>query len=534
MLAFALGTGIISYSLFILGVLGLYNKPVMSFVGICAISFYVVLLKKYKAIFFIRNGLYSIINSSSFIVRLCFLFLISILLVNLIVAFAPERGFDALWYHLVIPQVFIQEGALFYIPGGLLYYSAMPKLIDLLYILPLSFDLGFVTRIMSYIFGVMTLFVTYNLARNFVNRKLAFLSLVLLTSNLVFSWQMSTAYIDMARTFFELLAIATIFGWMKTKNNTLFIESALCMGLATATKVLSFATVIPMLLFLALYFIYFEKSVKFRPLILYAVLVLLVVLPWWLFAWVNTGNPFYPFFSSIYSIGIDVSLLNPINFFLSIWNVFTASPDPVSPLYLIIVPIGMYIFKKFKKNEKLFVLYGLALLILWYFLPNTGGGRFILPALPVLSVCFFIIFQYITSRFLQRFVFVTLIFIALTTFVSRLVVAGKVIPVVFGFETEREYLTKTLNFSFGDFYDTDGKLGEILTEQDVVLVYGVHNLYYADFTYIHESWVKKGDVFNYILTQNSDPPEDFYFFKKIYSNNLTGVALYYGGGFWEY
>ena len=58
--------------------------------------------------------------------------------------------------------------------------------------------------------------------------------------------------------------------------------------------------------------------------------------------------------------------------------------------------------------------------------------------------------------------------------------------------------------------------------------------YYVNFPFIHESWIKKGDVFNYILTQDTELPNDFYFFKLVYENKKTHVNLYSGEGFWKY
>ena len=55
-------------------------------------------------------------------------------LVNLVGALGPETAFDALWYHITLPKIYLQHKELLFIPGGLLYYSAMPQLGEMLYV----------------------------------------------------------------------------------------------------------------------------------------------------------------------------------------------------------------------------------------------------------------------------------------------------------------------------------------------------------------------------------------------------------------
>jgi hypothetical protein len=104
------------------------------------------------------------------------------------------------------------------------------------------------------------------------------------------------------------------------------------------------------------------------------------------------------------------------------------------------------------------------------------------------------------------------------------------LPVVLGNETKAEFLTKYLNFSFGDFYDTDNYFKNHLTKQDTVLLLGFGKLYYVDFNFIDSTWVKKGDKFNYIAVQNGILPKRFSDWHQIYYNKLTKVKLYTLGG----
>ena len=123
---------------------------------------------------------------------------------------------------------------------------------------------------------------------------------------------------------------------------------------------------------------------------------------------------------------------------------------------------------------------------------------------------------------------------SLITAVYRGIANAKFVPVILGQQTKGEFLTKNLNFKFGDFYDTDGFFAKTIKSEDKVLLYGFHNLYYVNFPFIHESYVKRGDRFNYIVTQNSEVPKRFSHWQMIYENDLTDVKLYWGGMMWTY
>src|SRR5690606_34153041 len=114
-----------------------------------------------------RSGLasfYRIKNQSKFLIVL----LIILWLINLIGVLAPEISFDALWYHLTIPKIFAQNHAITHIPGGLYYYSLMPKLVDLLYIPAVMVNSAIGAKLIHFTFGILTLIVLYKIARSYL------------------------------------------------------------------------------------------------------------------------------------------------------------------------------------------------------------------------------------------------------------------------------------------------------------------------------------------------------------------------------
>ncbi|MDO8621282.1 MAG: glycosyltransferase family 39 protein [Candidatus Levybacteria bacterium] len=526
MFTIAVSIGIYSYLIFTLGLLGLlYRESVIIFSLLYAAV--VVLAYKRKIIYtlkLIRIGKTPNVNFGFVLITL----IVSLALVNLIGAFGPELGFDALWYHLTLPKIYLVNHDILHIPGGLLYYSSMPKLTEMIYVGALSFGNELVVKLVHFSFGIISLIALYNLSRNFLNKTYSLITVLIFYSNLVVAWQSTTAYIDLARTFFEIMALFGFINWWKSKNKKWLMESAVMMGLAISTKLLAIGSLIIFSALIALFFFYHKRSaISFaKSLSVYWFISLLIPLPWFVFSFIHTGNPVYPFFTNLYKIGLNLQFINP----------FIHRSDSISIVYIIIPFVFPFVFTKFKSGMRIVSLYSILAFAIWYLTPKTDWGRFIMPYLPAFSiVCSAIILTIKKYNFLKNLAIGLVILSALITMFYRLVASAKYISVILGIETKNKFLTDHLNFSFGDFYDTDGYFSKNITRNNKVLLYGFHNLYYVDFPFIDSSWVKKGDVFDYIAVQNSVIPKRFSYWNLVYYNKKTNVKLYsLGGQKWVY
>lgn len=547
MFALAFFIGIYSYSIFALGILGVLTSINCAVVTI----FWFILL-----LFFERKSILSFssnINKKDFTLKNIYkdpILLVSslfvlLVLVNLIGALGPELAFDSLWYHLTLPKLYLLHHAIYHIPGGLLYYSDMPKLGEMLFTGALALNNTILAKVLHFSFGILVSFALYKFSRKFFTRLVSGLIVVIFYSNLVVDTESITAYIDLIRTFFEFLALWGFIEWIQNQKLKWFLISSVMLGLAITTKVLAIGSLFIFSILLIIVclnpnFNISLKPVQFLPknkfvyLLVYIVIfwfiALLIPLPWFIFSFLNTGNPVYPFFTQIY--GIHATNFGLFQFFIGLWDLFMYSPDPISPTYLLFLPLLFIFFSKFPKEVKLIVWYSGFSLLLWYFTPQTGGGRFILPYLPAFSfICGAVYSQifkktgrewrYITGLLLLSIIFVTVISIG-----YRAIANKKYIPVIIGKESTQTFLTNNLNFNFGDFYDTDGYFVNHIKPTDMVLLYGFHNLYYVDFPFVDNSWVKKGDAFNYIAVQKTKLPVKFKNWQLIYSNAKTMVQLY--------
>ncbi len=382
MFTFALLIGIYSYLIFSLGIMGLLYKNLIIWSTLIFLGF--ILVWKRKAIILsltlhvtvLRNRLRS--RETLLLVFLVLFFFQA--LVNLLGALGPELAFDALWYHMTLPKLYLENHSVFYIPGGLLYYSAMPKLGEMLYIAGLAFGSEIWAKLIHFSFGLLTCLALYKLQRKFFNPLISMIGVLIFYSNLVVAWESITAYVDLIRTFFEVMTLWAFINWWGNQKRKWLILSAVMVGFAITTKLLAIGS----LVIFGLLMIYKFSSSKFIGLFVYWLIALAIPLPWFIFAYINTGNPVYPFFSQIYKIVPES--LTVLDFFEEIWNLFTNSPDPLSPLYIILLPIIVFGFSKFRPEIKIISLYCALAIVVWCFTPQTGGGRFILPYLPALSI----------------------------------------------------------------------------------------------------------------------------------------------------
>lgn len=524
MILLGLFFGIYGFLLYQLGLAGVLSLHSVQIITIC---FLVVLLYVYwrSAVSELRSfpRRVSMISlpEKVFVVLLFFMGLINILGV-----LGPEISFDALWYHLTLAKLYILQQTGFFVPGGLLYYSAMPRLGEFFYVGALSFGESY-AKGLHFLFGVFTVILVYHTTRLFAGRMLSFFACMIFYSNLVVGWESISGYVDLMWTFFVTASIYLLLRFSFVKQKQLLYLSGIFVGLAVSIKILalgSLALLLATLLFLKMRTK--ESGIGKRDFVYVGALTVILAFPWLLFSYIHTGNPVYPFFTERYPS--DFSVFSLQNFRESV-TTFVFAADPVSPLYLICLPLIFIFRKQFLKKEYMLLFMCAVAVVVWFLTPKSGGGRFAMVFLPLFSVLIAVLLERI-KKYTFLFKYIVFLGIALNVFSVgyRSAANMKYIPFLIGQETRSNFLIHHLNFSFGDFYDTDHFFKKMIGKDEVVLLIGFHNLYYVDFPYIDQSWVRKGDTFSYVAVQEGDLPNRFTGMKKIYENSVTRVRLYKG------
>lgn len=531
MFEIAFAIGIFSYTIYFLGLLGLLYKPLIIVISILFwIGFFV--LEQAKVRVFLKYITDSFKNKLFLLVGG---YIVLQALVNGVGLLGPEIGFDATWYHLTLPKLYLMYHAVMHIPGGILYYADMPKLTEMLYAAGLSFGSDFFARGTHFLFGLLTCVAIYKLGKKFFSPSWALLLPVIFYSNLVVGWESISGYIDLSRTFFTTVSLLAFFTWLQTKEKKYLIFSGIFVGLTTATKLLA----LPDILIYTLVLLFVDRHAlrlpqRLRRIGIFLACVLVCLLPYLTFSFIHTGNPIYPMLSSAYKIDGYWEILNPFFLVSSIWSTFAVSSDPIHPLFLALFPFYIMYAKKLWKKEKILSIFALGGIICWYITPQTGGGRYILPYLTALSVVSIWLIQQLSRKWQRLFI----LFIGLVALISlgyRALAVAKFVPVILRHESKATFMTSHLQYNLGDFYDIDGYFAKHIKSTDRVLLYGFHNLYYVDFPFIDNSWVQKGDRFDFVAVQGKGMPARFADWNLIYLNNTTQVRLYsLKGHMWRY
>lgn len=511
-LAFILG--IASYAILALGLASLFNNNILRYF---VLGFLLVIIfwlaKKLAQLKRIKVGRLEI---------LILIFLGLQILVNLPAVFGPELAFDALWYHLTLPKIYLQRETLVFIPGGLLYYSGSPQFMEMLYVLALSVGGLTLAKWLHFLFGLLSVWAIYSLARKFLPRFYCWLICLIFYTQLAVSWVTASAYTDMALVFFQTLGLLAVINWLENpKKKSWLIEAGFLFGLGMAVKLTAGWAA------LALLIIFIYKKVKKTDILMFLTGCLVPLLPWFVYAYKNTGNFLYPYFTDWFfhsqSAGASLSgwflSRHPLALIQAIIAFSFTKSDILSPLILICLPLFVLAIFKRQKNILLFFL---GLNFLFWFLTPLNYNRFALFLVPIY---FIVVFRFLIrekklSQILSLIILLSFLSAGINTG-ARFWTNKKFLPLLLKEQTQDEFMKKNLNLNAGNFYDFNGHLAKIVQDKQV-LVKDIHNLYYLDFPFIHVSYLQSGETYDYILQSSFQKTNQV----PVFTDRLNNQKLY--------
>lgn len=425
--------------------------------------------------------------------------LVFILTLNLLNVFVPETGFDALWYHLTLPKLWILKKQ-WHFDGGLLYYSVMPRLTETIFIPLIKYTGTVGPKMLQYLSGVLTMSIVWQICKKLnLSNLYKLLAISLFYCSWLVSWQSSSAYIDLFRTLLETFAL----------YNFLFqvpLLGALFLGLAMGTKWLAIGS------FVIYSFVFGLKKVG--PSIL-------LVIPWFLISYFYTSNPVYPIFGDVlqHSFLPFLESLKRI-IFPSFYLTFPFD-DFISPLIGIMFIVA--IFSIFSKNV---VINNISLIsvigIFSVFFLDPPSARFILPYFPglVISTVYQLSFFHKQIQNLCYAVIIVGIYLILA---MRIYAFKKNINYILGYQTANQYLESLSHRLTDTFIDTDEYVLKNLGNNKKIVIDKLHNLYYFPYNFDHTSWVESINRYDYLVTIGES--EDRVKAKLLHQNSI-GVQVF--------
>lgn len=448
---------------------------------------------------------------------------------TLIGSLSPLLGMDAAAYHMYDPKFFIQAHAIVPIPFS--RESLWPFLIQMLFTLGLCLKGVVLAKLFHFSFYLASLLAIYVLCRRYWLRSHAILAAAIFALTPAIFTGTTYAYTDLAVVFYTVLAFYGFFAWLDTNNNRWFYFSGIVCGFLLGIKITS--GIVPVLI-LVLYSVHvFSRNIKFLeklfPGLIFLLFLTAVCGVWYVRSWIVLGNPIYPFAARFFC-GNGYPEWTPISgigngwksFLILLWPL-TFYPqwfggESIGVIFLIFLPFLIFA-RQFSRFVCHIIIIALCLYTSWFFVFQYT--RFLYPTLVFLSIVVTFVYSEIFMKDSVTRKFTTAILVVVFFYSASLAVYHNFdkFPVVFGIESERNFLTKhERSYAVADYVNSH------LPPNAKLLLIAEPRLYYFDresamVDLINIHLVMKGDsqkLENYLKTIHFD---DYMLFLRDDSKN---------------
>lgn len=215
-------------------------------------------------------------------------------------AFSPVTGFDATWYRVFTPKMWLEQGAIgFFYPTG---RDFSPGLVESFFLVGLAFQSEIAAKAMHALLAMLGAGACWVLGNELANRKVALLAALLYLLVPEFLHFSRFGYVDAAGAGFLVHAVLGVLVFFRTQKLAwLGIVGLLCGGLAAFRyQGLLFALIVAVVLGGCLLWQRYSFQQWAKAALLVALLTFLTGGGWYVRNWVDLGNPVYPFAHSVF------------------------------------------------------------------------------------------------------------------------------------------------------------------------------------------------------------------------------------------
>ena len=342
-----------------------------------------------------------------------------LLIAEVLLNLTPPISRDALIHHLAVPKLWLLNGGFYETPWS--EFSYYPMNIDLLYLVCLYFKSDIAPKFIHFAFGFGTGLLVYNYLKNRFGKNWGLLGFLIFFSTPVVVHLSTTAYVDLGMTFFTTSSILAFVRWRDESysNAKWLVLSAVCMGLAAGSKYN--AMIAWFFLNLMLIFCYSKDTKRELPAlksgVVFFIITLLVVSPWYIKNYILTANPLYPLFDNFFKVlhhagdgggglaaagnNFDAGIFQrrEMMFGESFWEtilipirIFFQGKDGsaqyfdgvLNPILVVMLPFA-FLKQDFGRDKALFFSFSVFFLLMACFL-TVIRIRYILPVIPFLAI----------------------------------------------------------------------------------------------------------------------------------------------------
>jgi hypothetical protein len=202
----------------------------------------------------------------------------------------PIEDFDALLYHLTVPEWWLRDGGLLPHQAFIYWY---PHLVEGSFVFPLALGVDTATHLTHLLWLALTMLIIWHWGRQVWGDAAAWDALAILLTMPSLFWLASWAYTDFALTFCGIAVLYAIWKWQNTADTRWVIVGGIAAGFAMGMKYTSFVVPLAGVALIALWGK--TNSHKVKQIFFFSLAAALIGSPWYIRNWVWTGNPVYPF-----------------------------------------------------------------------------------------------------------------------------------------------------------------------------------------------------------------------------------------------
>jgi hypothetical protein len=542
--ASGIGYGAIAYLIFILGVLQILYPSLAYLVLILGLL--AVYLKRRDAGRSVGRLFTSITHNAALLpvrtaTTVWLAFILLFVFLNLTTALTPPISKDALIYHLVGPQRFIQDHGIGFISGN--FYTNFPFTTEMLFTMGMLLKGPILAKLIHFSFGLLTLVAIFHWTAAKSSVSTGLLSAALYYTLPLIAKLSGWAYVDLSLAFFVLVMTTAFLDWNESKNGGLVALAGMFGGLAMGIKysgvVMVLIIVLGAVLFLRGKGISRDSRTGVTA-IRVLVIAIVVASPWYAKNWILTGNPVYPFLYSlfggrewsqemakIYALFLSFVGSGPgiLNYLRLPWDVCfvggAGRPDfdgYIGPIFLLVPILSMAVRPKLAEI-RLMLFFSGVYFVVWGLLVQQL--RFLIPILPMLCIVLALLIH--KSRATWRITRLCVLSFCILTMIMNAYLhidrIRRIAPLkyIVGMQSEAEFLRFHL-----DSYPAIDYINHHLTDQDKVLfVFLGDGPYYCKRPYVYDPVFEANTFMDIINTSTSGTDALVHFRQK----GITHILL---------
>jgi hypothetical protein len=300
----ALGSGLLAYMVFGLGLIGWISTPaIAALIILLSIIAAPELSAMTRLVPTIPGRALSIWSTASPMLKVFASLAVVSAALALLIALSPPWDYDGLMYHLVGPSQILKYGSI--VADHNNWYVNGPSAIEMLFLVALSFGDDTVPKLVHFLGGFVFLAGTYVMGRRWIDPEGAWIAVAILLGIPLIPILSSFAYIDLFWSGYEILAIGSALIWWRNGDRRWLVLCGTFAGFALGSKYLGLIGIGVVVAFVG------SLSLRrgLRPAVEAIAIILvpaaLVGMPWLIKNLVLLGNPFFPYLPPFSVIALD-------------------------------------------------------------------------------------------------------------------------------------------------------------------------------------------------------------------------------------